>query len=89
MVVREHEKRMTVTAFVAALLATAIPGWRDLGRRSWCAEQRSRLHALAPRVVWVHDGEKMPWALWGAGHGFFELEWADRLPYLRAVATVE
>lgn len=82
---------MTGTAFVAALLATAIPGWHELARRVWCAQQRSRLRALEPRrkVVWVHDGEKMPWALWGADHGFFELEWANRLPYLRAVATLE
>jgi hypothetical protein len=80
---------MTVRAFFAALLAIAIPGWRELGRRSWCAKQRSRLRALDPRVVWVHDGERMPWAVWGAANGFFELEWANRLPYLRAVAIVE
>ncbi len=79
---------MTMTAFLDALLATVIPGWRALGRLSWCTKQRSRARAIAPRVVWVHDGEKMPWALWGADHGFFELEWANRLPYLRAVATV-
>jgi hypothetical protein len=29
----------------------------------------------------------VPWALWGADHGFFELEWAYHLPYLRAAAT--
>jgi hypothetical protein len=75
---------MTWPAFVAALLANAIPGWRELARRSWCVKQRSRLRALDPRVVWVHDGEKVPWALWGADHGFFQLEWANRLPYLRA-----
>jgi hypothetical protein len=80
---------MTVTALVSALLARAIPGWRQLARRSWCTKQRSRLRALDPRVVWVHDGEKMPWALWGAENGFFELEWANRLPYLRAVATLD
>ncbi len=26
----------------------------------------------------------MPWALRGADHGFFQLEWADHPPYLRA-----
>ena len=77
---------MTFTAFVA-LLANAIPGWRELARRSWCAKQQSRLRARDPKVVWVHDGEKMPWALWGADHGFFKLEWANRLPYLRATAS--
>ncbi len=81
---------MTAATFVAVLLATAIPGWRELVRRSWCAQQRSRLGERYPRVVWVHDGEMMPWALWGAEHGFFEVEWANRLPYLRvAVAAAE
>ena len=77
---------VTPTAFVAALLSNAVPGWRSFGRRSWCAKQRTRLGAQK-RVVWVHDGEKMPWALWGADNGFFEVEWAGRLPYLRAVAA--
>jgi hypothetical protein len=72
-----------MNALVASLLTTAIPGWRALGRRSWCRKQRSRLRAL-DRILWLHDGEKMPWALWGADNGFFELEWACRLPYLRA-----
>lgn len=74
---------MTVTAFVAALLS-AIPGWRKLARRSWCTKQQSSLRAVGRKVVWLHDGEKMPWALWGVANGFFELEWAGRLPYLRA-----
>jgi hypothetical protein len=80
---------MTVNAFVAALLANAIPGWRSLGRRRWCMKQRSCLHASDRNVVWVHDGAKMPWALWGADNGFFDVEWAGRLPYLRAVASAE
>ena len=75
---------MTPATFMAALLAIAMPGWRSLGRRSWCTKQRTRLRAHK-RIVWVHDGEKVPWALWGADHGFFEVEWAGRLPYLRAV----
>ena len=78
---------MTAGAFLETVLATLIPGWRALARRSWCAKQRHRLHALDRKIVWIHDGEKMPWALWGAEHGFFELEWANRLPYLRAVAS--
>jgi len=77
---------MTATALVAALLVR-LPGCRELARRSWCARQRTRLSGPDARVVWVHDGEKMPWALWGADHGFFELEWAHRLPYLRAMAV--
>lgn len=79
---------MTAGALVAAMLVR-IPGLRELARRSWCAEQRGRLHGSEARVVWVHDGEKMPWALWGADHGFFEVEWANRLPYLRRVAKAE
>jgi hypothetical protein len=78
-----------MTAFVGTLLAIAIPGWRLLARRAWCAEQRSRLRARDPKVIWVNDGEKVPWALWGADHGFFEVEWAHRMPYLRAEAAVE
>jgi hypothetical protein len=69
-------------ALLVSLLTTAIPGWRALGRRSWCSKQRSRLLGH-PKIVWLHDGEKMPWAFWGAENGFFELEWAGRLPYLR------
>jgi hypothetical protein len=76
---------VTPTTFVAALLANAMPGWRSLGRRSWCTKQRSTLRSHK-KIVWLHDGEKVPWALWGADHGFFEVEWAGRLPYLRAVA---
>jgi hypothetical protein len=79
---------MTVSALVAILVTNAFPGWRSFGRRSWCTEQRRRLHARGRRVLWVHDGEKMPWALWGADNGFFEVEWAGRLPYLRALAVV-
>lgn len=80
---------MSVTALVAALLANAIPGWHGLARRSWCTKQRRRLRSLDPRqrVLWVHDGDKVPWALWGADHGFFEVEWAGHLPYLRALAV--
>ena len=77
---------MTVTAWVE-LLASAIPGLRSLTRRSWCSRQRTRLRGQHPKVVWVHDGEKMPWAIWGANHGFFELEWAGRLPYLQTVSA--
>ena len=72
-------------ALIVSLLTLAMPGWRALGRGSWCREQRSRLRALDRKVLWLHDGEKMPGAFWGADKGFFELEWAGRLPYLRAM----
>ena len=67
------------------MAATAFPGWRSLARRSWCGKQRRRLRGHARNIVWVHEGRNMQWALWGAAHGFFELDWAGRLPYLRAV----
>jgi hypothetical protein len=78
---------VTSAALLSAVLTVAIPGWRRLARRTWCARQRTRLGAPGGRVVWVHDGEKMPWVFWGAEHGFFELDWANRLPYLRAAAA--
>ena len=52
----------------------------------WCTKQRSHLRAPDRQVVWVRDAEKVPWALWGADNGFFVLEWAGRLPFLRAAA---
>ena len=78
---------MTARALLAVVLTNLVPGWRALARRSWCAKQRDRLRTLDRTIVWIHDGEKMPWALWGAEHGFFEVEWANRLPYLRAAAS--
>jgi len=78
---------MATAALLAGLLAAAVPGWGRLARRVWCARQRTRLQETGVSVVWVHDGEKMPWALWGAERGFFELEWANRLPYLRAAVA--
>jgi len=66
-------------------LEKAIPGvW---GRRAWCRRQRKQLGAVERSVVWVHDSGKVPWALWGAQNGFFAVEWAGPLPYLRAVSA--
>jgi len=79
---------MSVTSIIARLLSAGLPGWRQLARRSWCSRQRSDLSGLDRKIVWLHDGDKMPWALWGVDNGFFELEWAGHLPYLRAVALV-
>jgi hypothetical protein len=78
---------MTTAVVVAALLAGVIPGWTRLARRVWCARQRTLLRGRGVAVVWVHDGAKMPWALWGAENGFFEVDWANRVPYLRAAAA--
>lgn len=71
---------------LASLLAS-FPVFRQLARVAWCAEQRSSLRKVA-QVVWVRDREKMPWVIWGADHGYFDLEYAGELPYLRlAVAA--
>ena len=86
-VARWRAAQTIVAPFLAGALASAIPGWRLVARRRWCTEQRGRLLRIDPRVVWVRDGDKVPWAFWGAEQGFFELEWADHLPYLRAAAT--
>ncbi len=86
-VIQWYEARVTAIARLAELFANAVPGWRGLARRSWCTQQRSRLHAPDRKVVWVQDGKKMSWALWGAEHGFFELHWAGRLPFLSAVVV--
>jgi len=79
---------LTVSAKLTVLVATAITGFRDLGCRPWCRSQRRRLHARDHQVVWVRDGKKMQWARWGVDHGYFEMDWAGRLPYLRALAAV-
>jgi hypothetical protein len=78
---------MATPAFLAELV-NAIPGWGVLARRSWCTTQRRCLREPDRKIVWVQDGKRMPWALWGAAHGFFELDFAGRLPYLRAAAAV-
>jgi hypothetical protein len=74
---------------LVSLITNAIRGWRAIGRRSWCSKQQALLSAPGRKVLWLHDGEKMPWAYWGASEGFFELEWAGRLPYLRALPALE
>jgi hypothetical protein len=78
---------MSLAAYLLVLVGV-LPGARKLARRAWCAQQRDWLRLRAPRVRWVHDGQRMPWALWGAENHFFELDWANGLPYLRAAATV-
>jgi hypothetical protein len=73
---------MTVTTFfdtVQRLLA-----WSPWTRGVWCRKQR---HVLAGgSVVWVRS-ETLPWAEWGARRGYFEVEYMDGLPYLRALGA--
>jgi hypothetical protein len=66
-------------------LNRALPGAHLWGRTAWCRKQRKRLGASERDVVWVRDSGKLPWAVWGAENGFFDVEWAGPLPYLRAL----
>ena len=74
-------------ATIVNRLEKTIPGWGAWGRWTWCREQRKQLGAARSTVIWVHDSGKVPWALWGARNGFFVVEWAGPLAYLRAVVA--
>jgi hypothetical protein len=77
---------MTVSAFLAAVWGELL-GWASApfgGRRAWCHKQRRHLSIPGHSVVWVR-GEKVPWAVWGARRGYFEVQLMDGLPYLRAL----
>ena len=64
-------------------LAELIPAVGDWARRAWCHRQRQRLVGVNATVLWVPP-DKVPWALWGAEHRFFDADWAGRLLYLRS-----
>jgi hypothetical protein len=57
-----------------------------MSRASWCRSQRRQLDGARGAVLWVR-GEAVPWAAWGARHGYFEVQYMDGLPYLSALAT--
>lgn len=63
-------------------LARAIPSLGSWARRAWCRAQRQRLVGVQTTVLWV-PRDKVPWAVWGAEHRFFDAEWAGTLLYLR------
>ncbi len=63
-------------------LVSSIPAIGAWARRAWCHRQRQRLVGVTTTVLWV-PADKVQWALWGAEHRFFDVEWAGRLPYLR------
>jgi hypothetical protein len=79
---------MTVASFLSVLrrLEQAVPPWRGWARQVWCRRQRRELRAPRSSVVWIR-AEKVPWAVWGAQHGFFEVERMDGLMYLRAAGA--
>jgi hypothetical protein len=63
-------------------LVDAVPSIGDWARRAWCRGQRRRLIGVTTKVLWVAP-DKVPWAVWGAEHQFFDAEWAGTLLYLR------
>jgi hypothetical protein len=63
-------------------LVDSIPAVGRWARRAWCRRQRQALVGFTTRVLWVPP-DKVPWALWGAEHRFFDADWAGRLLYLR------
>jgi len=81
---------MTMPVLLAALkglLEIAVPPWAPLARGVWCRQQRRRLRVPGHSVVWVR-GDKVPWAVWGGRRGFFDLQYMDGLPYLRALGAL-
>jgi len=80
---------MTFPAFLDAaqkVLSHALRTWGPWARGAWCRKQRRRLSAPGGSVVWVR-GDVSPWAEWGARRGYFEVQYMDGLPYLRAVGA--
>ncbi len=74
---------MTIPALLEALRRNLFGGaLGPLGRGAWCRKQRRRLAAPGHSVVWVR-ADTVPWAEWGARHGYFEVQHMDGLPYLR------
>lgn len=60
--------------------------WNPLARVAWCRKQRRQLRVPGSSVVWVR-AEVVPWAEWGASHGYFEVQQMDGLSYLRALGA--
>lgn len=78
---------MTVTAFLASVrtrVGDVIHAWGTRG--AWCRKQRILLGAPGGSVVWIRGGA-LPWAEWGARRGYFEIQFMDGLPYLRALGA--
>jgi hypothetical protein len=72
-------------AFLDAVQSLLLgAGMGPLARGAWCRRQRALLRRPDHGVVWV-GRESVPWAEWGASHGFFELERMAGLPYLSAL----
>jgi hypothetical protein len=59
--------------------------WSPLARGAWCRRQRRHLRVPGGPVAWVPRAA-LPWAEWGASHGYFELQRMSGLPYLSRAA---
>jgi hypothetical protein len=78
---------MTLSALIAAVRGRLSGSrWDPTARNAWCRKQRRHLDVPGSSVVWVR-GEALPWAEWGARHGYFEVQRMDGLPYLRAIGA--
>lgn len=78
---------MTLSVLLAAVWRQLFgSAWDPLARGSWCRKQRRHLRVPGHSVVWVR-GDAVPWAEWGARHGYFEVQRMDGLPYLRALGS--
>lgn len=80
---------MTVTAFLSAAyghVLSAVQMWGFWAPRAWCRKQRRRLAVPGGSVVWIRR-DVLPWAEWGARRGYFEVQYMDGLPYLRALGA--
>ncbi len=78
---------MTLSAFLSAVRSRLLgSAWDPVARGAWCRKQRRHLLVPGHSVVWVR-GEAVPWADWGARHGYFEVQRMDGLPYLRALGA--
>lgn len=78
---------MTPAAFLAALQGRLVDALWTVGpwsRGGWCRRQQRQLRGGGRSVLWVR-GPAVAWAEWGARRGYFEVQYMDGLPYLRAV----
>lgn len=82
---RRHESKLPSISSWVARLRHRVLGWvgGPVARLEWCHAQRQSLRTPGHDAVWVRN-DTMPWALWGARRGYFELERMDGLTYLRA-----
>jgi len=73
---------MTISEFLVAVRNQLFgSAWDPVARGAWCRKQRRHLGLPGHAVLWVR-GSAVPWAEWGARHGYFAVEHMNGLPYL-------